>query len=172
MALLWSAHCDLRECVISPFGIIRIDERDFQTIVLGMMCLPRRWRTRLSIPRNIILLAMWAVYAYRDIWPLATYDLAPIDGGEGNLLWAKIGLLTLAAIVLPLISPRLTDDPTARPEQNASIFSLVTYAWLDPLIWRARHMRYLPLDDLPPLAEYNSTEHLVAASYPVGASLI
>ncbi|TBU52681.1 P-loop containing nucleoside triphosphate hydrolase protein [Dichomitus squalens] len=134
-------------------------------LVLGMMCLPRRWRTRFSIPRNIILLAIWAVYAYRDIWPLATYDLTPIDGAEGNLLWAKIGLLTLAAIVLPLISPRHTDDLDARPEQRASIFSLVTYGWLDPLIWRAQHLKHLPFEELPPLAEYNSTDHLVETSY-------
>ncbi|PIL29368.1 ATP-binding cassette transporter [Ganoderma sinense ZZ0214-1] len=134
-------------------------------LVLALTCLPSRWRNQFKVFRNIVLLATWAVYAYRDIWPLATYDLTPIDGAEGNLLWAKIGLLTLAAIVLPLISPRRTDDPDARPEQRASIFSLVTYGWLDSLIWKAQHSRHLPLEDLPPLAEYNSVHKLVEESY-------
>ncbi|KAI1790046.1 P-loop containing nucleoside triphosphate hydrolase protein [Ganoderma leucocontextum] len=133
-------------------------------LVLALTCLPSRWRNQLKIPRNLVLLAAWAVYAYRDIWPLATYDLTPIDGPEGSLLWVKIGLLTLAAIVLPLISPRQTGDPHARPEQRASIFSLVTYGWLDSLIWRAHHLRHLPFDDLPPLAEYNSIQQLVQDS--------
>ncbi|KAM5539773.1 hypothetical protein V8D89_006586, partial [Ganoderma adspersum] len=134
-------------------------------LVLALTCLPSRWRNQFKVFRNIILLATWAVYAYRDIWPLATYDLTPIDKAEGNVLWAKIGLLTLAAIVLPLISPRRTDDPDARPEQRASIFSLITYGWLDSLIWRAQHLRHLPLEELPPLAEYNSVHKLVEDSY-------
>ena len=140
-----------------------------QAFVLALTCLPRHWRNQLKTVRNVVLLAAWAVYAYRDIWPLATYDLTAIDGAEGNLLWVKIGLLTVAAIVLPLISPRRTDDPEARQEQKASIFSLMTYGWLDSLIWRAQHLRHLPFDDLPPLAEYNSVQHLVETSYAVSA---
>lgn len=47
----------------------------------------------------------WAVYAYRDLWPLATCYLAPAD--EGNaLLWTKFALLTVAAVVVPLTLPR------------------------------------------------------------------
>ena len=47
---------------------------------------------------------MWIVYAYRDLWPLATFTLVPMDVAEGVLLWVKISILTTAAIILPLVS--------------------------------------------------------------------
>ncbi len=55
---------------------------------------------------SIVLLTTWAVYAYRDIWPLATYDSGPADIAEGRILWFKITALTLAGLVIPLSSPR------------------------------------------------------------------
>ncbi|RDX55373.1 hypothetical protein OH76DRAFT_1478034 [Lentinus brumalis] len=55
---------------------------------------------------SIVLLTTWAVYAYRDIWPLATYDSGPADIAEGGILWFKISALTLAGLVIPLSSPR------------------------------------------------------------------
>lgn len=55
---------------------------------------------------NTILLFSWAVYAYRDLWPLATFTLEPVDASEGALLWAKIGVLTFVATVLPIVVPR------------------------------------------------------------------
>ena len=172
--LIYGARISIlvRNILVQPLSESLTIQVFCQVLVLALTCLPSRWRNQLKVFRNIILLATWGVYAYRDIWPLATYDLTPIDEAEGNVLWAKIGLLTLAAIVLPLISPRRTDDPDARPEQRASIFSLVTYGWLDSLIWRAQHLRHLPLDDLPPLAEYNSVHKLVEDSYAVSAHTV
>ena len=54
----------------------------------------------------VTLITAWAVYAYRDVWPLMTYDLKPLDAAEGPILWAKIGILSLAAIVIPLTRSR------------------------------------------------------------------
>ena len=54
----------------------------------------------------LILLASCAVYGFRDIWPLMTYTLQPLDAREGALLWIKIALLATSGIVLPLTSPR------------------------------------------------------------------
>ena len=54
----------------------------------------------------IVLLASWAVYVYRDLWPLATFTLEPLDAAEGALLWAKISVLTLSAVIIPLVVPR------------------------------------------------------------------
>ena len=53
-----------------------------------------------------ILLVIWTIYTYRDIWPLATYTLVPVDASEGWILWVKISSLTLAGVMEPLIAPR------------------------------------------------------------------
>lgn len=65
------------------------------------------WLSRL-ISRHLalVLFLSWAVYVYRDIWPLATFTLAPVDAAEGGILWVKIALLTVAAVVVPLCMPR------------------------------------------------------------------
>ena len=69
---------------------------------------------------NFVLLVTWLVFAYRDLWPLATYTLSPVDASEGPLLWAKIGVLTLGAVVIPLTIPR----NYAPPGINVAIFML------------------------------------------------
>ena len=40
------------------------------------------------------------------MWPLATYNLTPADAWDAPLLWVKTGILTLAAVVIPLVAPR------------------------------------------------------------------
>lgn len=55
---------------------------------------------------TMVLLVIWGLYVYRDVWPLATFTLTPKDNAEGVLLWARIGLLTIASIVVPLCIPR------------------------------------------------------------------
>jgi len=98
-----------------------------------------------------VLLITFAVYFYRDVFPLATLDWPVQDAVQGKLLWAKVSLLTLAAIVIPLVVPRMyvPVDPKASrpfhcemisltfvpqnpaenpaPEQVASILSLALY---------------------------------------------
>ena len=54
----------------------------------------------------VILLSVWAIYVYRDLWPLATFTLQPADAAEGVLLWVKLWVLTFAAGVIPLLIPR------------------------------------------------------------------
>lgn len=43
---------------------------------------------------------------YRDVWPLATFTLKPLDAAEGQVLWMKVMALTLGAVVVPLGIPR------------------------------------------------------------------
>ena len=64
-----------------------------------------------------VLFLSWVVYAYRDLWPLATFTLRPADASEGTLLWAKVGVLTLAAVAVPLLVPRqyVPVDPKVCP---------------------------------------------------------
>src|SRR5882762_5199233 len=59
-----------------------------------------------SFHLSSLLLVTFSIYAYRDIWPLLTFTLSPADAGEGTLLWVKLGLLALAAVLIPLAIPR------------------------------------------------------------------
>ena len=59
----------------------------------------------LSPHLTLISLAVFSVYAYRDLWPLMTYTLRPIDRAEGNLLWIKVALSAWAGVLGPLLEP-------------------------------------------------------------------
>ncbi|KAI0066587.1 hypothetical protein BV25DRAFT_1403282 [Artomyces pyxidatus] len=121
---------------------------------------------------NVLLLSSFGVYAYRDLWPLATFTLSPVDLSEGVLLWAKIGLLAFASIFVPLTIPRqyipynpkeLVAEPN--PEQTASILSLVLYTFVNPVISLANRIPHLSIEQLPPLADYDFVKNLVASSF-------
>ena len=49
-------------------------------------------------------MAILAVYAYRDVWPLMTFTLKPADGPEGDLVWYKVVVAFLVSL-LPLFEP-------------------------------------------------------------------
>ena len=55
---------------------------------------------------NFVLFIAHVVYVYRDIWPLATYTLNPVDGSKGALLWTKLVVLFTTAVIIPLVVPR------------------------------------------------------------------
>ncbi|TFY83125.1 hypothetical protein EWM64_g881 [Hericium alpestre] len=52
------------------------------------------------------------------------------------------------------------------PEQTASILSMVTYGFLDPIILLANRLPHLPQEKLPPLADYDYAKNLVKRSFP------
>lgn len=54
---------------------------------------------------TLVVLALFGVYAFRDIWPSMTFTLHPQDLSEGWLLWAKIGNSAFSAIVVPMLEP-------------------------------------------------------------------
>ncbi|CAL1696193.1 unnamed protein product [Somion occarium] len=139
--------------------------------ILSIACKPTVARSAI---RHLcsILLVVFAVFFYRDMWPLCTTHLRPVDDGEGVALWIHLGVLTFAAAIVPLMIPRqyIPVDPKnpasePNPEQTASIFSLMIYTFLDHTIFTAYKMPHLPLDKLPPLADYDSTKHLVEKSF-------
>lgn len=66
-----------------------------------------RFSQLVSAHLTVLLLTLFAVYTYRDIWPLLTFTEKPIDSCEGPLLWGKLAALTVGAVVYPLFSPRL-----------------------------------------------------------------
>ncbi|PCH33304.1 hypothetical protein WOLCODRAFT_135046 [Wolfiporia cocos MD-104 SS10] len=119
----------------------------------------------------LVLLVAWGVYVYRDIWPLATFTLQPADAAERSLLWAKLAVLTCAAVVVPLFVPRqyTPADPNNPwepiPEQTASLISMMLYAWLDRTVYEAYQIPHLPVEKLPGLADYDSAKHLVKRGF-------
>ncbi|KAI0711030.1 hypothetical protein C8T65DRAFT_739602 [Cerioporus squamosus] len=120
-----------------------------------------------------VLLFVFGVYAYRDLWPLGTFTLQPVDASEGPLLWVKIGILAFAAVIIPLVIPRQyipvdpkDPAPEVNPEQTASILSVAIYAFLDSIIWKAYKVPHLPLDELPPIADYDHAKNLVKRAFP------
>lgn len=58
-------------------------------------------RRHIALHLSIILLAVFAVYFYRDFYPYATFTLKPVDSD-----WARIWVLTFVSVVLPMITPR------------------------------------------------------------------
>ena len=52
-----------------------------------------------------MLFGVFGIYVYRDIWPLATFTLHPADAPEGVILWFKIILASLAAVIEPVLEP-------------------------------------------------------------------
>jgi len=75
--------------------------------LLALISLISKRRSTSATRYNIlILLSAFAVYSYRDLWPLATYTQTPADLEEGGILWVKIALLTFTSIGIPLFVPR------------------------------------------------------------------
>lgn len=73
-----------------------------------------------------VLLVAFFVYCYRDLWPLATLYDAPKDRSEGVLLWVKIALLGLTAIIIPLFIPRRYTPVDPNVGSTLSLHSFVS----------------------------------------------
>ncbi|KAG7095646.1 hypothetical protein E1B28_006368 [Marasmius oreades] len=126
-----------------------------------------RWSRVVIRHLNVVLLATSAVYTYRDLYPLATFNKTPLDIEDGWRIWAKVALLSISAIVIPLLIPRhyvpynpKNPSQTPNPEQTASLLSLTLYFFMDPVIFSVRKNEHLPYDQLPPLPDYDYAEGL------------
>ncbi|PSR81333.1 hypothetical protein PHLCEN_2v6412 [Hermanssonia centrifuga] len=126
----------------------------------------------MSLHLTLVTFTLFAVYAYRDIWPLMTFTLEPADKAEGSILWVKVAFVAFVGAVEPMFEPYvyIPVDPQnpstlVNPEQTASIFSSLLYTFLDPTIWLAIRLRNLSLDQLPPLCDYDSVKNLIKRSY-------
>lgn len=76
------------------------------SLLTVLSSIPMKRRDDFTYHLAFVLASTWFIYAYRDLWPLATFNLSPRDAQEGVLLWVKIGVLTIAAVVVPLCMPR------------------------------------------------------------------
>ncbi|KAJ7243851.1 P-loop containing nucleoside triphosphate hydrolase protein [Mycena haematopus] len=133
---------------------------------------PRHTRHRLVRHANCVLLSVLCVYAYRDLIPLTTFTGVPEDIGDGWRLWAKIGLLFITAVIIPLFTPRqyvpvdpLNPQATPNREQTASIFSFAFYSFLDPIIFLSYRESQLQESQLYPLCDSDASAYLKSTSF-------
>ncbi|KAJ3824262.1 P-loop containing nucleoside triphosphate hydrolase protein [Lentinula raphanica] len=120
---------------------------------------------------TVLLLILLGVYTYRDLWAFLKFDGKPLDENEGNIFWFKIASLAIAAVVIPIATPRQAYPPTlsamtsaeVNPEDTASILSLLTHSYMDAFIfqrYRSGSTR-LTQDELPPLARPDQSDDLM-----------
>ncbi|CAG8751921.1 15164_t:CDS:2, partial [Acaulospora colombiana] len=126
-------------------------------LALCTLALPKRLRRPAKNHLVTLLLATWGVYIYRDLWPLATYTLHPIDPKHWTT-WTAIGLLTVVGIFVPFLMPHeyVPVEPEnpykeVNPEQTASC---------------AANTEHLDYEKLPPLADYDAAAFLTKKSFP------
>lgn len=122
-----------------------------------------------------VLLAVWATFTYRNIWPLATYNLTPLDiptAPSTAFFWVQYSILTFAAVVAPLLvpTPYIAVDPlhpyeNPAPEQTTSLLGFLLFSFLDPLVWEGYRSKHLAFDRLPALADYDAALHLKARAF-------
>ncbi|KAJ7675294.1 hypothetical protein B0H17DRAFT_1207802 [Mycena rosella] len=122
---------------------------------------------------DLLLMVAFAVFFYRDVFPLATYTWPVQDAAEGRLLPAKLVALALAAVAIPLVTPRTyvpvdpaNPMPAPNAEQTASPLSLILFSFLDPVVLLAARLPHLPYDLLPPLADSDAAANLKMRGFP------
>ncbi|KAJ7486164.1 hypothetical protein B0H11DRAFT_2157316 [Mycena galericulata] len=136
----------------------------YATILASLTISPKNSRHRIIRHVNVVLFGALCVYAYRDVLPLATLARTPEDLEEGRVLWARIALLSITAVVIPVFTPRqyIPVDPlnpmeAPNPEQTASIFSFAFFLFLDRIIFLAYRESQLKEDELYPLCDTDSS---------------
>ncbi|KAJ7130893.1 hypothetical protein C8R46DRAFT_659815 [Mycena filopes] len=144
----------------------------YGAILASLTLSPTHTRTRLIRHANSVLFLAFAVYVYRDILPLATYTQTPVDLDDGRELWAKIALLFVTAVVIPVSTPRqyIPVDPAnpmkeINPEQTASLFSFGFYFFLDHITFLAYRQNALEEEQLYPLCDTDTSTHLKNRSF-------
>ncbi|KAF9462732.1 P-loop containing nucleoside triphosphate hydrolase protein [Collybia nuda] len=142
----------------------------YATLLALFIVLHPRPSPTLSRHLTVVLISSWVVFFIRDVLPLMMYNRSPAD--PPYMLWELIGVLTFAAIVLPLITPRqyipfdASDPKPPSPEQTATPLSLLLFNFLDATVWKAYHVSHIPLAGLPFLADSDHSKHLVRAAFP------
>jgi hypothetical protein len=57
--------------------------------------------------------------------------------------------------------------PLPNPEQTASIFSIISYTFLDQVIFLGYKVPHLRFDQLPALADYDAAKYQTTKAFPV-----
>jgi len=145
-------------------------------LALCALVLPKRARRPANNHLSVLLLVAWGVYTYRDVWPLATYTLQPVDPDNWTV-WASFAVLTAVGVIIPVLTPfeYIPIDPEhpskePNPEQTASWLNFFCFTFLDPIIFAAGRTDHLKYEQLPPLADYDASAYQTRTSFPVSFS--
>jgi hypothetical protein len=90
--------------------------------------LPGPLARKASPHATVALLAVFAAFFYRDVWPLVTFDLVPLDRTT-PILWTQIGMAAAGAF-LPAFEPYayVPIDPLVRYLFHPPDSTLTTHA--------------------------------------------
>ncbi|QRW00095.1 ABC transporter transmembrane region [Ceratobasidium sp. AG-Ba] len=143
------------------------------TVVLAILTLILGPRLRAIVNAHLscLLILAFGVHIYIDLLPLAWSTYPQYTLTSPWLTCIRLSIVGVVALIIPGCTPRPylptnlnhTDPPN--PEQTASLLSLISYQFLDSLIWKAYRARKLPYDELPPLADYDRAEYLKERSF-------
>jgi hypothetical protein len=95
-------------CIVSSFhlsGFLTAPQIYASVLALTAVSTPSTIANVANTHLIWVLFGTWVVYVHRDIYPLGTFTLEPLDLHEGWLMWTKFGVLTFAAVVVPLFIP-------------------------------------------------------------------
>ncbi|KAF8157929.1 multidrug resistance-associated ABC transporter [Crassisporium funariophilum] len=145
----------------------------YSSIAATVSLTVKNWSKSTTRYNIIVLLSAFGVYVYRDLWPLATFTEQPMDLSEGSVLWIKLAILTVTSVLIPLFIPRPyvpvdanNPMPEPNPEQTCSLFSLMVYTYLDPVIMLGYRVPHLRFDQLPPLSDTDYSQYLTSKAFP------
>ncbi|KAG8713050.1 hypothetical protein FRC11_013442, partial [Ceratobasidium sp. 423] len=132
---------------------------------------PSRLQSTAARHLSVLLFIAFVALTWRDLFLLATYQDHPADLIGGRLPWARAAVVSFAALLVPLCTPKPSRQGSQKPgapnpEETASVISLVLYDFMSPLIWTAYQSAKLNYDQLPPLAHYDRAEFLRQRSFP------
>ncbi|TFK40612.1 P-loop containing nucleoside triphosphate hydrolase protein [Crucibulum laeve] len=127
-----------------------------------------RTTRQVYIHARLLLFAVFTVDAIRNVWPLTTYTQSPKDLPEGQLLWVRLGAVTISGVIIPLVirSPLSSATRDEIAEETASLWSRLTYGYLNATILTAFRKKTLLYSDLPHLRNVNHARNLVRTSFP------
>ncbi|CAE6467389.1 unnamed protein product [Rhizoctonia solani] len=152
IACLFANSVALRLCVLYIYSII---------LAILSLTVTSRIRNVANFHLVTLLLVEFSVQAWDYFVPFALSGQNPTKLSHAWSTWLHFGLLGFAAVVVPLCIPRLyipldpKNPSPPNPEQTAPLISLVTYTYLDPIIFASYRAPKLEYDELPPLADYD-----------------
>ena len=116
-----------------------------------------------------VLFGTWVVYGYRDVFPLGTFTLQPLDLHEGWLMWTKLAVLTFAAVIVPAFIPTryVPFDPKVRP--NLIVGYLVPESTLVP--HRTQLQTSTPNRQPPGFRLFPSLSRTMSSSRPLASHI-
>lgn len=95
----------------------------YASVLVGLAMKSETYHRRILLLHHDTLMALvFFVYAYQDIWPLATYSQEPVDS-QTILMWSKILLFFMDGILIPLITPYLKIFLSKNENQGSDRFT-------------------------------------------------